>query len=430
MPETPRTITGTLMLPAPGGTVRLAGGTLTLANGRIESIAEGEPHAPPDLGGDDALILPGFVDAHMHLPQFDSIGIDGLTLLEWLDRAIFPAECAWADSDHAGQMTARAATSLLSFGTTAICAYATVHMGATLSAMLALSDAGLRAMVGQVLMDRNAPPELCAPAGKLLKNAESTTKWSQARAQTHRDRWRIEHSINPRFAISCTPELLHGAGQLARSLNAPVQTHISENQAECAMIAQLFGGRSYTGVYEDAGLLGPRSVLAHGVWLDDQETRTLADSRSIIAHCPTANTFLQSGDCNVARLCRADVPIVIGSDIAGGNERSMVRVARAMIETSKRIHAGDSSHPRNAHSPIISPAQAWWSITGANADALGWPSTSRLAPGAEADILIVRPDIPWRNATDPLGTLLYAWDDRWLECTLTMGQERWPRPNL
>lgn len=424
MPDTPRTITGTLMLPAPGGTVRLAPGTLTLADGRIESIAEGEPHASPDLGGDDALILPGFVDAHMHLPQFDSIGIDGLSLLEWLDGAIFPAECAWADAEYAGQMTTRVARSLLSYGTTSICAYATVHFGATLSAMLALADAGLRAMVGQVLMDRNAPPELCVPADQLLKQAASSTEWSRARVQSLGDLWRIEHSINPRFAISCTPELLRGAGELARSLNAPVQSHISENRAECAMIAQLFGGRSYTGVYEDASLLGPRSLLAHGVHLDNSEVGSLASTRSIIAHCPTANTFLQSGDCNADRLRRANVPVVVGSDIAGGNERSMIRVARAMIETSKRVHAADPQYP------VISPAHGWWSITGANAHALGWASTSSLVAGAEADILVVRPDIPWCNAGDPLGTLLYAWDDRWLERTLTMGQERWRRPSV
>lgn len=422
MPDTPRTITGTLMLPAPGGTVRLAPGTLTLADGRIESIAEGEPHAAPDLGGDEALILPGFVDAHMHLPQFDSIGIDGLTLLEWLDRAIFPAECAWADADHAGRMAARAAASLLSFGTTAICAYATVHHDATRAAIYALATCGLRSMVGQVLMDRNAPPELCRPSPQLIREAGELTKFAHAVAASSSAR--IEHSINPRFAISCTPELLRGAGQLARSLNAPVQTHISENRAECAIISQLFGGRSYTGVYEDAGLLGPRTILAHGVWLGRAELRTLGVTRSLVAHCPTANTFLQSGDCNVGWLRSAGIPIVVGSDIAGGNERSMVRVARAMIETSKRIHAADPK------SPLVSPAQAWWSITGANADALGWPSTSRLAPGAEADILIVRPDIAWRSAVDPLGSLLYAWDDRWLERTLTMGQERWRRPTL
>jgi guanine deaminase len=413
MPANRLVISGQLMLPAPCSRVRIAPGTVTIENGVIRDVHEGEPHPSPDLGGSNALILPGFVDAHMHLPQFDSIGIDGLTLLDWLDRAIFPAECDWADADHAGQMSTRAARSLLSFGTTSICAYATVHHDATRAAIAAIAASGMRAMVGQVLMDRNAPPELCRPAPQLIREAGELTKFARSVAASSGAR--IEHSINPRFAISCTPELLASAGKLARTRNAPVQTHISENTSECAMISQLFGGHSYARVYQMAGLLGPRTILAHGVWLGRAELRTLGDASSIVAHCPTANTFLQSGDCNVGWLRSAGIPIVVGSDIAGGSERSMVRVARSMIETSKRIHASDPG------SPLISPAEAWWSISGGNADALGWPSTSRLAVGAEADILVVQPDIPWKTAADPLGTLLYAWDDRWITNTLLMG---------
>lgn len=403
------------MLPAPGGRVRLAPGTLTIVDGRVDSVAEGEPHGSPDLGGEGSLVVPGFVDAHMHLPQFDSIGIDGLTLLEWLDRAIFPAECAWADADLAGEMTTRVARSLLSFGTTAICAYASVHVSATLASMIALAESGIRAMVGQVLMDRNAPPELCVPAPKLLKQAFATTEWARGRVLAHGDRWRVEHSINPRFAISCTPELLAGSGELVRRLGAPMQTHLSESRAECEMISRLFGGRSYTGVYEDAGLLGPRSIFAHSVWLDDGEASMLAATRSLVAHCPTANAFLQSGDCRVSWLRRLGVPVVLGSDIAGGPDRSMVRVARAMIETAKRVRLSTGS------GEVPTPAEAWWSITGGNADALGWHSTSRLAPGAEADVVIVRPDIPWQGTPDPLGTLLYAWDDRWMRSVVVRG---------
>lgn len=423
MSDAPRTISGTLMLPAQGGRVRLASGTLTLADGRIESLREGDPEPKPDLGGDGTLILPGLVDAHIHLPQFDSIGIDGMTLLEWLDRVIFPAECRWDDMDHAGRMAGRVARSLLSHGTTSICAYASVHHASTMAAIEAIADAGLRAMVGQVLMDRNAPAELCRPARQLLAEAHSLTLWTRAiaKARTLAAGGRVEHAITPRFAISCTPELLAGAGERARHLGAPVQTHLAENRAECDLIRSLFGGRSYTAVYGDAGLLGPRTILAHGIWLDDPERAILASTGSVIAHCPTANTFLQSGDCRVAWLEAGGVPAVLGTDVAGGPDRSMVRVARAAIETSKRVHWADQ------RSPIISPAQAWWRITGGNAEALGWPDTGRLRKAAEADILVVKPDIPWRDTPDPLGTLLYAWDDRWLQTTLVGGRLHAPR---
>ncbi|QYK49501.1 MAG: amidohydrolase family protein [Phycisphaeraceae bacterium] len=396
------------------GGVRLTRGTLRVADGLIQRVSEGVVDPRPDLGGEHAIIMPGFVDAHMHLPQFDSIGIDGFTLLDWLERAIFPAECAWADPDVAGEVATRAAQSLLSFGTTSVCAYGTVHHDGTKAAIEAVAATGMRAMVGQVLMDRNAPPELCRGATQLVREAASLTEWTRGLAASNG--LRVEHSINPRFAISCTPQLLTGAGEVIRRLDAPMQTHLSESVPECEAIARLFDERSYVGVYQDAGLLGPRSILAHGVWLDVDERSILAATHSIIAHCPTANMFLQSGDCNLGALGRSGVRLAVGSDIAGGNERSMVRVARAMIETSKRVAASTGK------GGVIAPSRAWWMITCGNADAIGWPRTSRLETGAEADVLVVKPDVRWQEAVDPLGTLLYAWDDRWIEQILVAGE--------
>ncbi|MCW5767296.1 MAG: amidohydrolase family protein [Phycisphaeraceae bacterium] len=408
-----RTISGTLMLQDGRGGVRLTPGTLHLADGVIQRVSEGIIDPRPDHGGEQSIIMPGFVDAHMHLPQFDSIGIDGFTLLDWLERAIFPAECAWEDPDVAGEVATRAAQSLLSFGTTSVCAYGTVHHDGTKASIEAVAAAGMRAMVGQVLMDRNAPPELCRGAVQLVREAVSLTEWTRGFAASRGAR--IEHSINPRFAISCTPELLSGAGEAVQRLHAPMQTHVSESTGECEVIARFFDGRSYVGVYQDAGLLGPRSILAHGVWLDEAERSTLAATHSMIAHCPTANMFLQSGDCDLGALGRSGVRLAVGSDIAGGNERSMVRVARAMIETSKRVAASTGK------GGVIAAGRAWWMITSGNADAIGWKRTSRLEPGAEADVLVVTPDVRWQEAVDPLGTLLYAWDDRWIEQTLVAG---------
>jgi guanine deaminase len=429
----PTTISGMLMLPAPTNGahappgVRLAPGRLTIERATITRIEEDESLVgQSDLGGEDAIIIPGFIDAHVHLPQFDSMGIDGMTLLDWLDRVIFPAECRWTDADHAGEMALRAGRSLLSFGTTGICAYATVHHEGAKRAIESIAGLGMRAMVGQVLMDRNAPAELCRDAKRLIDEAGALTTWARDRAgpssphaNADRSPWRVEHAITPRFAVSCTRELLAGAGSLARTLGAPVQTHLSEMRTECELVRTLFDGRSYTGVYQDAGLLGPRSIFAHAVWLDEAETSMLASSGSLVAHCPTANTFLQSGDCPRGWLEGRGVRTLLGSDIAGGTDRSMVRVARAMIEAAKRVHANADDH--TPADPIPTPSEAWWRITGGNADALGWPTTSRLMPGAEADLLIVRPDIPWRSSADPLGTLMYAWDDRWLMRTIAGG---------
>jgi guanine deaminase len=394
-------LSGSLLLPgAAEGTVRVASGSVVLRGGRIESVSEGQAPDRPDLGGPDCLICPAFVDTHLHLPQFDSIGRGGMELLEWLERVIYPAESRWADPDFAGEMAARAARQLLSFGTTGVGAYATVHHAGTQRAIEALAGAGMRGHVGQVLMDRGAPAELVRPAGQLL-----------AEGAALRPSGRIAPAVTPRFALACSAELLQGAGALASRTGWLVQTHLGETQPECERVRDLFDGVGYTEVYRRAGLLTPRSILGHGIWLNDAERRVLAQSRSLIAHCPTANAFLSAGSMDLRAYRSAGVRVCLGSDVAGGPDRSMVRVARAMIETAQRL----------GHAPP-SAEECWWRITAGNAAALGLEGGGRLEPGAPADVLVIRPDIPWDPDGGGLGTLLYAWDDRWLEATIAEGR--------
>ena len=396
---------GTLMLPDQGRAVRLARGTVEVEGSRIVAVCETEPCGSLDLGsldlgGEDCLICPGFVDTHLHLPQFDSIGVDGLELLEWLDKVIFPAEVRWEDPDYAGAMTERVLDQVAAFGTTAFAAYATVHHEATTRAIEIIAERNLRAMVGQVLMDRHAPEELVRPARQLLVEASRLEPCG-----------RVEVAVTPRFAVSCTPELLAACGDLAQKTGWAVQTHLAETRPECRLIGELFDGAAYTTVYERAGLLGPRSILAHGVWLDEHELSLLARTESIIAHCPTANLFLGAGSHDRALLRQSGVRSCLGSDVAGGPDRSMVRIGRAMIETAKN---------RGAPPPL--PAEAWWQITRGNAETLGWGGVGSLRSGAEADLLILRPTAGWADSPDPLGALLYGWDDRWLVKTLIDGQ--------
>ena len=419
MPVTTRvSIGGWLGLPAPRGRVRLDRGVVEVEASRVASVrtlGQGESMPAVDLGGDGAVVLPGFIDTHLHLPQWHSIGAEGLTLLDWLERVIFPAEARWADADFAGTMGAAAAKELISFGTTGIAAYGTVHQSGTAAAMEAVRACGLRAAVGQVLMDRRAPVELVRPAEQLLREAREM----QARA------WggRVEHAITPRFAVSCSAELLSGAGALARSSGALVQTHLSEMREECALISELFGGKRYTEVYRDAGLLGARSVLGHGVWLDELEQRMLAETGSVVAHCPSANLFLSSGMMDLDGLTRAGVRLALGSDVAAGSDRSMPRVARWMIETA-RARALDHP-PSSPASRLPDASQAWWMITGGNAGLLGWPDSGRLERGCWADVVIARPTRSWGEGSDAaLAGLLYGWDERWIDRVLVAGEAR------
>ena len=219
-------------------------------------------------------------------------------------------------------------------------------------------------------------------------------------------------AVTPRFAISCSEDLLSGAGKLAREQGSMVQSHLAETVSECELVERLFDGRSYVDVYRQAGLLCDRAIFGHGIHLDADDRASLQQTGATVAHCPTANSFLRSGTMDRVALLRDSVKLAVGSDIGAGYERSMVRVARAMIEAAASL-GGD--YP--------DAAAAWYAITAGNADALGWADAGRLRAGAAADLLVIEPTIPWLDSpVDPLSMLMFAWDDRWLKQTMLRGQ--------
>ncbi|MFK8112982.1 MAG: amidohydrolase family protein [Rubripirellula sp.] len=398
-------LAGQLLIDNGSGKCRLAPGFVRTDGEVIAEVVEGDIPTAPDFGGHQALIAPGFIDAHLHLPQFDMMGAHGMPLLRWLAEVTFPAEMKWASVDYALNMTQRVIDQLVSVGTTGICAYATVHHESAAAAMRLVQQSGMRGVVGQVLMDRNAPDELCVAANQLIEEAEHLCELFPAHQ-------RISAAITPRFAISCSEELLAAAGRLAAEKETMIQSHVAETLNECDVVRELFGGNSYVEVYEQAGLLTERSVFGHGIHLNSRDRRTLRAKGATIAHCPTANSFLRSGAMNRFDLTRDKVQIAIGSDIGAGYERSMVRVARAMIETACAV---SDSFP--------DAATAWHAITAGNADVLGWKDAGRLQAGNAADLLVIEPSIDWQSGSvDPLSMLMFAWDDRWLKQTVLRGR--------
>lgn len=404
-------IAGQLLLPGveSSPSCRLAPGAVTLAGDRIESVDIGEAAAAEsaDAGGPDAFVCPGLIDAHLHLPQFDSIGVAGLELLDWLSRVIYPAEARWEDPSYAADMTKRVARQLLSFGTTGVAAYATVHHAAAQAAIDVLGELGFSGHVGQVLMDREAPAELVRPAADLLREC----------AGLHAS-GRIAPSINPRFAVSCSAPLLDGCGRLAASTGRLVQTHLAETRRECLRVEELHAGAGYLDVYDRAGLLRRPALFAHGVQLAGADFARIARTGAGIVHCPTANRFLGAGSFPLAAARATGVPIALGSDVAGGPDRSMVRVARGMLETAGL-----------RRDPPPDAAFAWWLMTAGNAHALGLGDCGVLRPGARADVLVVRPEAGWNASPDPLSYLLYAWDDRWLKAVVLGGRPQAIEPS-
>lgn len=398
-------ITGQLLVEEVGNRCRLVPGYVRIDDDVIAEVVEGTIAEGADLGGHDCLITPGFVDTHLHLPQFEIIGAHGMPLLKWLHEVTFPAEMKWGDTEYARAMTRRVIAELKSVGTTAIAAYATAHFEATLAAIEVAGAAGMRGVIGQTLINREAPEPLCFEEARLVDQTHELLSQFPPDA-------RMSAAVTPRFAVSCTPTLLEQCGEIARQTGAVVQTHLAETVAECELVKRTFpDSKNYTSVYDDAGLLGPRTVLGHGIHLCEDERQRLKRSQSMIAHCPTANTFLRSGTMPRRHWIEEGLGITLGSDIGAGYERSMVRVARAMIEAASTI---DDGYP--------DAATAWHTITTGNARAMGWHDVGQLKAGASADVLVIRPEIDWQEGlVDPLSKLMFAWDDRWIRQLVLRG---------
>lgn len=396
-------------------------GWLRLNGDRILERGEGTPPEKPDLGGPHALISPAFIDAHLHLPQFDSIGCDGLELLRWLDEVIYPAEAAWENRDVADARAAKAYQKLLREGTLGFAGYLSSHSTGVSAAVRAAHRLPLRAIVGQVLMDRHAPEILLhQPAARLSRST----------------RGRLDTSLNPRFAIACSDALLaetamkHSEGfpmsfkvREAHDMGQHlfVQTHLAESPEECAQVRRLFpDDPHYTGVYDRHGLLTRHTLLAHGVHLSPDEWSLIAERHSVIVHCPQANTFLRSGLFDLRAAYDHGVRLALGSDIAAGSDRAMPRVARSMIEVAKlrRMTVDDRSY-------IPTPRDAWRMITLDNAAALAWPDAGRLDVGACADLLIIR--APFDVDQHLYGRLLYTWESSYIVHRIVAGQLISPR---
>jgi len=382
-------------------------GWLSIAHGRITDIGFGtapeatansfDPAHPP-------LICPGFIDAHLHLPQIDSIGCDGLDLLDWLDRVIFPAELRWRDPAIAASQVESAYQRLLRSGTLGFAAFLTSHFHGYEATVRSGYKLPLRAIVGQVLMDRNGPPGLMT--GDTTKLAKS-------------QRARVSCSLNPRFAVSCSDEMLQRTAKRITD-DALIHTHLAESKRECDLVRQLFPNDPYyTAVYERHGLLTSRTLLAHAIHLSDDEWILIAKRQAVVVHCPTANVFLQSGLFDLDAAQRHGVRLALGSDIAAGTDLAMPCVARAMIETAKvrRMTVAPNAH-------IPTPADAWQLITMGNADALGWPDAGRLEIGAAADLLILQP--PFEIDQRLIGRLIYTWRDDFITHRMVAGDFRAP----
>jgi guanine deaminase len=266
------------------------------------------------------LVMPGFIDTHVHCPQLDVIASYGTELLEWLNTYTFPAEAHYADAALARSGAVRFLDALLAHGTTGAVVFPTVHKVSAEALFEAAQQRGMRVITGKVLMDRHCPDNLRDDVEQAERDCtDLIARWH--------GKDRLAYAVTVRFAASSTPEQLAMAGRLcAAHTGVYMQTHVAENRAEVRWIAELFPhARSYLDVYASAGLLNQRSVLAHGIWLDDTDRAVLRDSGAQIAHSPSSNLFLGSGLFDWRAAEAAGAAVSMASDVGGGTSLSMLR---------------------------------------------------------------------------------------------------------
>jgi len=358
------------------GCRHFADGLLLVEDGRIVEAGPFEALRPRlgDAPVHDArgrLLMPGFVDAHVHYPQLDVIASPAPGLLDWLERWTFPEERRFDDPGHAAEVAGFFLDELLRNGTTSAMVWCTVHAGSVDAIMAAARARGMRIVAGKVLMDRNCPEDL-------RDTAESGHADSRALIERWHGSGRLAYAVTPRFAPTSSPAQLAAC---ARLLDAHpgvwLQSHLAENADELRWVAALFpDARSYTEVYDRFGLLRDRTVWAHGIHLDDADRERLAAAGAAIAFCPTSNLFLGSGLFDAAAADRQGLRWAPATDVGGGSSFSMLRTLAAAHDVLR------------LQGQALSALRAFRSVTRDAAGALGLDDRiGSFEPGREADFV-------------------------------------------
>ena len=322
------------------------------------------------------LIVPGFIDTHVHYPQTDMIASPAAGLLPWLETYTFPTERRFADPAYARETADFFLDQLLGCGTTTALVYCTVHKQSADAFFEASEARNVRMVAGKVLMDRNCPDFLRDTAQSGYDDsAELIARWH--------GRARGLYALTPRFAPTSTPAQLEACGALARAHpDVFIQSHVAENLDEVKWVASLFPGhRSYLDIYEHFGLLRRRAVYGHCIHFDDADRRRMAETGAVASHCPTSNLFLGSGLFDFAKAGAAGMPVALGTDVGGGTSFSMLQT----MNEAHKIARMTGHHLTAMH--------MFWLATAGAAQALALDDTiGTLAAGSEADFVVLDPD--------------------------------------
>ncbi|WP_252108893.1 MULTISPECIES: guanine deaminase [unclassified Halomonas] len=377
--------------PAADSVEHFADGLLWLKDGLIHkvghygSLVHELPTGADILDYSDKLIMPGFIDSHVHYVQLDIMASYGRQLLDWLNEYTFPEECRFQNAEHAEALSQAFINEMLRAGTTTAQVFGSSHPVSMNAFFSACQTRGLRMLGGKVMMDRNAPEALLDGEAGIRDTERLIADWH--------GKDRLSYSVTPRFAPTSTKAQLDAAGAIFRSdPTLWLQTHLAENRGELAWVAELFpDSLDYLAVYEQAGLVGPKSTFAHGVHLDDSMRERLAAQGASIAFCPSSNLFLGSGLFDRDAAERAGMAFTYASDIGAGTDLTGFATLKSAYQVGQL-----NNQPLTAW-------QGFYGLTHGNAKTLSLDhAIGQLKPGLEADFVVVDP-----NATELLSRRIH-----------------------
>ena len=395
-------------------------GAVLLSDGHIVWTGQaGDEPADLSAGADrhdygDNLILPGFVDGHVHYPQIGVIASFGAQLLDWLEKYTFPEEARFSDPDYADRTAKLFLDLLLANGTTTAAVYCTVHPESADAFFAESSARNLRMIAGKILMDRNAPESV-------RDTAQSGYDETKLLIEKWHGQGRNLYAVTPRFAPTSTPAQLEACGTLMSEFpDIYLQSHVSENTEEVKWVAELFSdARSYLDVYGRFGMLGARALYGHAIHMDDADLAQAAGTDTKFVHCPTSNLFIGSGLFRMQETRAAGVDVMLGCDVGGGTSLSPFATMKAAYEIAQ--FGGYS----------LTPEEAFWLSTSGGAETLSLGDRiGKLQPGYEADLVVLdvnsTPIIRQRmDRADSLRDMLFAQmilaDDRAVRATYAAG---------
>tara|TARA_B100000470_G_scaffold36815_1_gene25944 strand:+ start:14152 stop:15465 length:1314 start_codon:yes stop_codon:yes gene_type:complete len=369
----------------------------------------------------DRLMMPGFVDTHVHYPQYKVIASYGASLLEWLNKYTFVEEQRFSDEDYADQIANLFLDELIKNGTTTAMTFCTTHKQSVDAFFAASEKRNLRMVAGKVMMDRNAPEELC-------DNSEDSYLDSKELIQKWHNRARLSYAVTPRFAPTSSKFQLKQASKLLNEYpdreghkGVLLQTHLNENDEEINWVKDLYPeSKNYFGVYDDYGISGKSSVFGHCIHNTDEEYQKMAETESKVSLCPTSNLFLGSGLFDLEKLERYGIDVSLASDVGGGDSFSMFQV---MNEAYKVCRMNDFN---------LDPVKAFYLTTLGAAKVLNMNDCiGNFEVEKEADFIVVdlnateilsQKNKISVNITDTLFNLMTLGDDRLIDEVYILGQ--------